>query len=153
MRTLMMAIVLLFSTATTAHQASLDVEQRQQVIAAVEAFLYGASVNDVQAHDKFWAAELTYTSSSGTRFGKAQLMAGMADAKRIADAEVSTWYSAEAIELKAVGDAVIVNFTLVATDAANDSRETFFNTGVLVENKAGWQALNWNATRTATTNR
>lgn len=154
MRTLILAAVLLFSATLTAQEAvPISAEQRERVIAAVEAFLYGASVNDVQAHDKFWAPELTYTSSSGTRFGKEQLMAGMTDAVRVADEQVSAWYTAEDIELKSFGDAVIVNFTLIATSTADASRETFLNTGVLVERRDGWQAVNWNATRTAATNR
>lgn len=119
------------------------------VISAVEDFLYGASISDVQAHEKFWAPELTYTSSSGTRFGKAQLMSGMTGVEKVADAEVTSWYTAEAIELKSFGPSIIINFTLVATDTATGKRSTYLNTGVMVERDGQWQAVNWNATRTA----
>lgn len=119
------------------------------VTSAVEDFLYGASVNDVQAHDAFWAPELTYTSSTGVRFGKAQLMDGMTDAQQVPSDEVPAWYTAEDIELKAFGPTIIINFTLVSTNVATGKRETFLNTGVMVERQGQWQAVNWNATRTA----
>lgn len=105
----------------------------------------------MQAHDAFWAPELTYTSSSGLRFGKTQLMDGMTDAPMIPKDQVTAWYTAEDIELKAFGPSIIINFTLVSTDVATGKRETFLNTGVMVERQGQWQAVNWNATRSATT--
>lgn len=143
-------LLVLMSTPLSAQDARpiSDAEQFA-VTSAVEDFLYGASVNDVQAHAKFWAPELTYTSSSGVRFGKAELMDGMRGAKMIPEDQVEAWYSAEDIELKAFGPSIIINFTLVSTDAESGARETFLNTGVLVERQGQWQAVNWNATHTA----
>src|ERR1043166_1052818 len=37
-------------------------------------FLAGASKNDIAMHDRFWADELVYTSASGRRKGKADIM-------------------------------------------------------------------------------
>jgi hypothetical protein len=37
-------------------------------------FLAGASRNDAAMHDRFWAEELIYTSSSGRRMGKADIL-------------------------------------------------------------------------------
>ncbi|RUO72144.1 nuclear transport factor 2 family protein [Pseudidiomarina sediminum] len=117
----------------------------------LSAFLYGASVNDPKVHETFWADELTYTSSSGTRFDKATLLQGTANATRIDDADVQAWYSAENIELKAIGDIVLLNFTLVSTNVATKHRDTYLNSGVMVYRDARWQAINWNATREAAT--
>ncbi|WP_417683599.1 nuclear transport factor 2 family protein [Pseudidiomarina aquimaris] len=150
---LVLIILLLISSAGHAQEARpLSDAEQFAVTSAVEDFLYGASVNDVQAHDKFWAPELTYTSSSGVRFGKAELMDGMSNAKMLPKSEVTAWYTAEDIELKAFGPSIIINFTLVSTDVASGARETFLNTGVMVERQGQWQAVNWNATRTATPN-
>ncbi|HET8816531.1 MAG TPA: nuclear transport factor 2 family protein [Pseudidiomarina sp.] len=114
----------------------------------IDHFLYGASVNDKTIHGDFWAEDLTYTSSSGIRFGREQLMSGMQDAVRIPDDDVESWYSAENLEVKWAGNAAIVNFTLVAT-AADGTRQEYLNSGVLVERGGRWQAMNWNATHKA----
>src|SRR5437588_8371668 len=37
-------------------------------------FLAGAGRNDVAMHERFWADELIYTSSSGQRIGKADIL-------------------------------------------------------------------------------
>ncbi|RUO39470.1 nuclear transport factor 2 family protein [Pseudidiomarina aestuarii] len=118
------------------------------VAKTIDHFLYGASVNDKVIHGSFWAEDLTYTSSSGIRFGREQLMSGMQDAVRIPDDEVNSWYSAENLEVKWAGDAAIVNFTLVAT-AIDGTRQEYLNSGVLVERDGRWQAMNWNATHKA----
>ncbi|RUO63622.1 nuclear transport factor 2 family protein [Pseudidiomarina insulisalsae] len=155
--TLTFLLALLCSLPLAAQEThAVPAEQRQSVVAALSEFLYGASISDAKAHEKFWAPELTYTSSSGTRFGKPQLMNGMRNSQPTPEDEVTAWYTAEAIELKALGPAVILNFTLVSTDVASGERETFLNSGVLVQRDGHWQAINWHATRhadSATTNR
>ncbi|KFZ30603.1 hypothetical protein IDSA_08710 [Pseudidiomarina salinarum] len=130
---------------------------REEVVAALEQFLAGASINDPEVHDDFWAEELTYTSSSGHRYGKAQLMEGVRSAETPgadgdADADI-IWYYAENIELKPLGEAVIVNFTLGAeADHKPESPgRRFLNTGVLIKRDGRWQAINWNATAAADT--
>ncbi|WP_258240925.1 nuclear transport factor 2 family protein [Pseudidiomarina homiensis] len=152
MRSIVLAVCLFIFAPLASAQEARPISDAEQfaVTSAVEDFLYGASVNDVQAHDVFWAPELTYTSSSGVRFGKSQLMEGMTDTTMIPEDEVTAWYTAEDIELKAFGPSIIINFTLVSTDVATGNRETFLNTGVMVERRGQWQAVNWNATRTAT---
>ncbi|MGM0431054.1 MAG: nuclear transport factor 2 family protein, partial [Pseudomonadota bacterium] len=112
---------------------------------AVKAFLYGASINSPKAHDRFWAEELTYTSSSGNRFGKEHLMSGMEDAKAKDSEEVEVWYEAEDIEVKQFGDTVVFNFTLTAEEEGKVTKY-YYNTGVLIERDGRWQAVNWNAT-------
>lgn len=152
MRSLFLTFCLLLTAPLAAQEARpISDAEKFAVTSAVEDFLYGASINDVQAHAAFWAPELTYTSSSGVRFGKTQLMDGMTATTTTPEDEVSAWYTAEDIELKAFGPSIIINFTLVATDVATGKRETFLNTGVMVERQGQWQAVNWNATRSAAT--
>ncbi|MGM0481993.1 MAG: nuclear transport factor 2 family protein [Pseudomonadota bacterium] len=113
---------------------------------AVTEFLYGASINDPAAHDKFWADELTYTSSSGNRFGKDHLMSNLSDAEPKKPENIRVWYSAEDIEIKTFGEAVIFNFKLVA-EKKDKVTEYYYNTGVLIERDGRFQAVNWNATQ------
>lgn len=140
MRYLLIAFTLLFSAASFAQA---DVEKA--TTKAVQDFLHGASINDPKAHERFWADELTYTSSSGDRFGKEKLMSGMKDAKAKKPSEVKVWYGAEDIEVKQFGDTVIFNFTLTAEEEGKVT-QYFYNTGVLIERNGRWQAVNWNAT-------
>jgi hypothetical protein len=107
-------------------------------------FLAGATANDAEVHEAFWADALVYTSSSGTRFGKAELMQGV----RQAEAPDGTSYRAENVHFQVLGEAVVVTFRLVA-EAPDGERSYYLNTGVLQSGDAGWQAVTWQATREA----
>ena len=48
--------------------------------AMLHAFLAGASRNDPAVHDRFWSERLVYTSSTGARFGKAEIMESLGEA-------------------------------------------------------------------------
>lgn len=124
---------------------------KDNVKAAIDHFLDGATHNDPSVHDQFWAEDLTYTSSSGKRFGKAELMQGVLAAGPIDAENVEVVYTAEEVEIKPIGDAAIVNFILVAStdNNAGYTRTTYYNTGVLIWADNRWQALNWNATTRA----
>ena len=63
--TLFSAFMLIITS--PAHADKNDVTQ--QLTNTVNWFLDGASVNDAEIHDKFWAEELVYTSSNGTFTG------------------------------------------------------------------------------------
>jgi len=89
MRYLLIVFTLLFSITSLAQESV-----EEGTTKAVKAFLYGASINSPKAHDRFWAEELTYTSSSGNRFGKEHLMSGMENAKAKDPEEVEVWYEA-----------------------------------------------------------
>ncbi|RUO39893.1 nuclear transport factor 2 family protein [Aliidiomarina taiwanensis] len=140
MRKLTLLMLFFISFNTFAHT---DVEA--ELTGTIETFLYGASINDPQAHAAFWADGLTYTSSSGKRFGKETLMQGFEGVQPEDPAQTDTWYGAEDIEVKVLNKVVIVNFTLTAaTDGIVIGR--YFNTGVFVHRDGRWQAINWNAT-------
>lgn len=147
LRSFLLCTLMLFGLqlSTPAQAQVNDVEA--QITAALELFLHGASVNNANVHDQFWGEDLTYTSSRGQRYGKAQLMYGLQGQEPTPESEVTTWYSAEDIRIKEIGEAVILNFTLVATSPKqNPRRQTFFNTGIMVKRDGRWQAINWNAT-------
>jgi hypothetical protein len=149
-RTLCISLLWVVTSVALAHDHENEV--KAEVAQTLEQFLYGASVNDASIHDDFWAEELVYTSSSGHRFGKPDLMQGVRESGEIDEAEVEIWYGAEGVETHAVGETVVLTFTLVATPAEGNNEtpvQRFFNSGVLVNQDGRWQAVNWHATRVA----
>ena len=121
---------------------------KQALTALLEDFLRGASVNDAEMHDRFWAEELIYTSSNGTRFGKAEIMAGLAEGDDAADSGEAPRYSAEAVTIQVFDDTAVITFELVA-EQGDGQTERYFNSGVFRRAEIGWQAVVWQATRQA----
>ena len=111
----------------------------------LDTFLDGASRNDPMIHNAFWAEELIYTSSAGTRFGKAQLMQGVNSRGEIPAAEVSMRYGREDLQIMQYGDTAVVAFVLVGKSATETLR--FLNSGTLVKRNGQWQVVNWQATK------
>lgn len=112
--------------------------------ALLNRFLDGATRNDATVHDNYWADELIYTSSRGTRFGKADLMQSVRSAGMLKAEDIDTVYSSEDVRIMQYGDTAVVAFTLVATGA--ESTERFLNSGTFVKREGKWQAVNWQAT-------
>ena len=123
--------------------------------AMLHEFLAGASVGDVSAHDRFWSDDLVYTSSSGTRTDKAQIMASMTPADDAAetadtdDAGPGTVYSAEDIQVDLYGTTAIVAFKLVGTPQGDsaDAIAYYFNTGTFLKRDGAWKVVAWQATK------
>ena len=112
----------------------------------LDEFLHGASTNDAAMHERFWADDLVYTSSTGARFGKAEIMAGLGES---APADTSgPVYSARDVDIREFGDTAVVTFRLVAEQPGEDV-QFFYNSGVFRRGDAGWQAVVWQATRAA----
>lgn len=141
----MRKLILLSLITLCSWTASAQTDRKQQLTETIEEFLYGASINDPQAHAQFWANELTYTSSRGSRYDKNTLMSGLQGVEAYNPDNVMTWYGAEDIQIKPLGEAVIVNFTLTST-TEGEVTDRFYNTGVFVHRDDRWQAINWNAT-------
>ncbi|WP_185960761.1 nuclear transport factor 2 family protein [Aliidiomarina halalkaliphila] len=143
MRLLMMVLVVLAGlNASSPVKAGED-----EIFMALDVFLHGASVGDPAIHDDFWADELIYTSSNGTRFGKAELMAGMEGREPTPSDEVTVWYHADDTYVDYVQGVGILNFVLVARNKETGEEERFLNSGVFVFRDMRWQAINWHATR------
>ncbi len=102
-----------------------------------------------ETHEAFWAPSLVYTSSNGTRFGKAQILENFTEDPDVA----ADWptYSADDMQVRVFGDTGVVTFTLVGTPAAGseDPVVTYFNTGTFLKRDGAWRAIAWQATRTA----
>ena len=106
-----------------------------------------------QAHEKFWADDLVYTSSAGLRFGKADILAGFEDSDpddEADDDEATMVYSGEDIDIRLYGDTAVVAFRLVGTptDKSPDKDVLYyFNTGTFLKRDGVWKVIAWQATK------
>lgn len=138
MRAIFITLLLLMSSTAYA-------DDRADLTALLAEFLDGATRNDPAVHNKYWAEELIYTSSTGRRFGKAELMQGVNSRGELPAAEINMRYSSEDLQILQYGDTAVVAFTLVGTSAQETLR--FLNSGTFVKRNGKWQAVNWQATR------
>ncbi|MEE4296768.1 MAG: nuclear transport factor 2 family protein [Wenzhouxiangella sp.] len=141
LKTYLLLVLLLLSGAALAEEGADAAEIRE----LLDAFLEGASTNDAQMHDRFWAESLVYTSSSGLRFGKSEIMGGLAEAA--ANEEAGPVYTAEDVNIRLLDKIAIVTFRLMAKGIGGEVEGQFYNTGVLQLLDEEWQAITWQATR------
>jgi hypothetical protein len=112
-------------------------------------FLAGASRNDADMHDRFWADDLIYTGSSGRRLGKAELMKDVREEGPTVPGGDSAVYSAEDIRIQQYGTTAIVAFRLVGVATKDGKSETtnYLNSGTFLKRDGKWQVVNWQATK------
>ena len=117
----------------------------------LQEFLAGSGTEE--AHAKFWAENLVYTSSAGLRFGKAEIMAGFEDSEsgdEADDDQATMIYTGEDIDIRLYGDTAIVAFKLVGTptDTAPGAEVLYyFNTGTFLKRDGVWRVIAWQATK------
>lgn len=99
------------------------------------------------AHARFWADDLIYTSSSGLRFGKAEIMEGFSG-DDATDEESAIAYSGEDFDIRLYDDTAVVAFKLVGRPAdSNTDVLYYFNTGTFLKRNGIWQVVAWQATK------
>ncbi|MDR6984090.1 hypothetical protein J2X32_002732 [Rheinheimera pacifica] len=119
-------------------------DDKAELTALLSEFLDGATRNDAAIHTKYWADELIYTSSSGTRFGKAELMQGVTSRGMLKADDIDTVYSSEDVRIMQYGDTAVVAFVLVGRSGVDTKR--YLNSGTFIRKNGQWQAVNWQAT-------
>lgn len=126
-----------------------DSADEARLRALLDEFLAAASLDDRAMHERFWADDLVYTSSSGRRFGKAEILAGLEAGTDTAEPPMRYW--AEDAEVKLFGDTAVVTFRLVGEQrtrpGADPETAYYFNTGTFVRRDGEWRAVAWQATR------
>ncbi|MFA0811375.1 nuclear transport factor 2 family protein [Microbulbifer epialgicus] len=132
-------MTLLFVLATGLAHA----DDRQELQKLLHNFIANAA-DSAEAHKRFWAEDLIYTSSAGKRFGKGQIMRGM---ENPSGETVSVTYAAEDVDIRLLGDTAVVAFQLVANDHASGKTSHYLNTGTFVKRQGKWQVLAWQATK------
>ena len=106
-----------------------------------------AGVSEEAAHDRFWAEDLIYTSSRGTRTNKAEIMQGFGSEEGGETEESEPTYTAEDIRSQVYGTTAVVAFRLVATPTDDATVDYYFNTGTFVKRNGAWQVVAWQATK------
>ena len=122
-----------------------DAQAVADITALVNDFL--AHVDQAATHDRFWAADLVYTSSSGEVTDKAEIMKGFADAPADDQPAAPTdRYTAEDILVRPHGDAAALTFRLVH-HAADGKRSFYRNSGMFLRRNGRWEVITWQATK------
>lgn len=125
-------------------QLPADAPDAEALTRMLNEFLAGASVNDQDAHDRFWAEDLIYTSSTGQRFGKPAIVDRNAPPEEPQE-EPSMVYTAEDILINQYGDTAIVAFRLVGKEAGEQTLNNF-NTGTFLRRDGTWKVVAWQST-------
>ncbi|MBU2527424.1 MAG: nuclear transport factor 2 family protein [Bacteroidetes bacterium] len=116
----------------------------KQLTELLHQFMIGASNNDRQTHENFWAEDLIYTSSNGTRFGKAQIMAGFENEPETSNTPKTT-YTADDIQINVYDDMAIVAFKMKGQ--TGEALQYYYNSGTFLKRNNRWQVVNWQATK------
>jgi NAD(P)-dependent dehydrogenase (short-subunit alcohol dehydrogenase family)/ketosteroid isomerase-like protein len=115
----------------------------EELAALVHDFL--ARADEEAAHQRFWADDLVYTSSNGTRFGKSKIMEGFSEPAADDDGP-ATEYAGEDVNVQVFGTTAVVTFKLVGTPADGSAALNYFNTGTFQKRGGEWKAVAWQAT-------
>lgn len=123
-------------------QAAAD--DRADITALLNEFL--ANTGAAEAHDRFWADELVYTSSRGERSGKPERMAAFAAGTQPASLS-ETVYRGEDVNIQLYGATAVLTFRLVAEPKDGGASSEYYNTGTFLKRNGEWRAVAWQATR------
>lgn len=95
-------------------------------------------------HETFWADDVVYTSSDGTRRYKADILKGFEGSDPNVEPDVI--YSGTEVDIRVYGDSAVVAFKLVGTPENGSRVEYYYNTGTFLKRDGIWQAVAWQAT-------
>lgn len=160
--TQLVAILLLTGVMTSVGAAQISAKptfqprrsmQMEEAISQVTTLLkdFLANVKEPAMHEKFWANDVVYVSSTGKLRTKQQIVNSVRT-EAAEPASPSTSFAAEDITVRAYGTVAVVNFTLVAHEGPpsgpRHEGETrhFRNSGVFRRGPQGWQVVSWQST-------
>lgn len=127
---------------------ALRADDAQALRDLLDEFLHRA--DDPEMHDRFWDEDLIYTSSSGERFGKQAILAGLSDEAGDASAPIVTYW-AEQTQVRLFDDTAVVAFLLrseaVPEPGGDTAQVDYLNTGTFHRRDGAWRAVAWQATR------
>lgn len=134
------------SSAIQSPSAAPDAAELTQLL---KDFLDGASKNDPAVHERFWADDLIYTSSSGKRMGKADILRDVKNDNTTDTESEPTTFTAENIRIQQYDTTAIVAFRLVGTTIKGNKAEKnyYLNTGTFLKRDNRWQVVAWQATK------
>lgn len=143
----MLFALCLFSFAGVFVHANAD-DAESESVAELTTLLQDFLANSGKAdtHARFWADDLVYTSSNGTRFGKADIMQGFDASGDDEDAGPNVVYSGEDVKVQVFGSTAVITFRLVGTPDDESAPLQYFNTGTFLNRDGEWRAIAWQAT-------
>jgi len=121
-------------------------QAQAEVTALLREFL--SRVDEPAMHERFWAADLIYTGSSGSVKTKADIMLSFAGLKAdpAKPKELATTYAAEDIIVRPYGDTAALTFHLVA-HLPDGKASHYRNSGTFIRRDGKWQVVTWQATK------
>lgn len=140
----MKTILLFFNFLLFALPSNSQSNEIKELTKLLHAFMEGASINDRETHDNFWAEDLIYTSSNGTRFGKSEIMSGFEHEPEGTDAP-KTIFTAEDIQINVYDDMAVVAFKMKGT--TGEAVQYYYNSGTFLKRAGNWKVVNWQATK------
>jgi hypothetical protein len=147
---LLLALPCLFAV-TAAHGGDAnppDAERtRTEIATMLTTFLTPAVNNTAAGHERFWADDLVYTSSTGKVMSKADIVKSFAEEPKAEPGkEPAPVFTAEDVLVRPYGDMAALTFRLVEHDP--DGKISYFrNSGTFLLRHGKWQAITWQATR------
>lgn len=124
---------------------------RNEVTAMLTTFLTPAVNNTAAGHERFWADDLVYTSSTGKVMSKADILKSFAEEPKVEPGKKDKpgpVFTAEDVLVRPYGDMAALTFRLVEHDP--DGKISYFrNSGTFLLRHGKWQAITWQATRVA----
>jgi NAD(P)-dependent dehydrogenase (short-subunit alcohol dehydrogenase family) len=124
--------------AASVSQADVD-----EITELLNSFL--ANSGKADAHERFWAGDLVYTSSDGSRTSRSEIMQSFSDGEE-KESLSTTVYSGEDINVQLFGTTAVVTFRLVGTPDDGSPVLNYFNTGTFLKRNGEWRAVAWQAT-------
>jgi len=122
---------------------------RAEIAVMLTTFLTPAVNNTAAGHQRFWADDLVYTSSTGKVMSKADIVKSFAEEPKAEpgkQAKPGPVFTAEDVLVRPYGDMAALTFRLVEHDP--DGKITYFrNSGTFLLRQGKWQAITWQATR------
>jgi hypothetical protein len=136
------AIALAFLLGAFASNAS----ESEELTSIVQNFL--SNSHNESAHERLWGDDLVYSSSSGNRFGKVEIMGSFDNAAGDeADGDApDVVFTGKDFKVQLYGETAVVAFRLVAT-TQDGAQEFYYNTATFVRRDGVWKAVAWQATK------
>lgn len=137
-----LGLLALFAIAALPARAAESSETVAEVTQLLTWFLAPENNPKRATHQRFWAEDVVYTSSSGVVRSKAEILASFDGSERPAD---EMRWSAEDVLVRPYDDAAALTFRLVGR-SADGSAMLYRNSAMFLKRDGEWHAVTWQAT-------
>jgi len=138
-----LGLLALFAIAALPARAAGSSETVAEITQLLNWFLAPENNPRAATHQRFWAEDVVYTSSSGVVRRKAEILASFDGSERPAD---EMRWSAEDVLVRPYDDAAALTFRLVGR-TADGSAMLYRNSALFLKRDGEWRAVTWQATR------